>query len=70
MGARTGAGTLRTWTVVRLAFVNGFETPYILAEGKARRFILESGIDSEDPDSFAVLSAGGAIGKGREMSGS
>jgi len=30
--AVSGTGSLRTWTVVRLAFVNGFETPFILAD--------------------------------------
>ena len=33
--------------------------------GEAHRFILDGGINSDDPKSFAVLSGGGAIGNGR-----
>jgi len=34
-------------------------------EGEAHRFVLDGGINSDDPNSFAVLSGGGAIGNGR-----
>ena len=33
--------------------------------GEAHRFVLDGGINSDDPKSFAVLSGGGAIGNGR-----